>query len=513
MLLKMASRKSDLARLQAYIVANELSRVTKRPIEHLFSSSFGDNNPDISLMNMPAKGVFTQDFDKGLKDSTFDLVVHSWKDLPTDLPETSVIYTLKRADPRDLLLCKKSSWDNIKDTKSLKILTSSPRRVHHLDQFIPSFFPIPIEHLTCHEVRGNIPTRIKKLIDGDEHALVVAKAAIDRLLNDVPTKHQGEFSEVQEQLRAYLNLCNFMVLPLAQFPTAAAQGALAIEVHRDRTDIREIVEKIHCSQTFEHVSKERITLSRFGGGCHQKLGMTSRPHPHGTLFSVSGKDPQNETIKSLEFKSSKEKINTPAIHEDELYPQLGQNNSLYERKTLEVELPLAPYLFVTKDSALPKKWNHQQLQEKVIWTSGLTTWRKLAKRGIWVHGSCESLGETDSLTLESIRGQKDIRWTKLTHKASPKVGPHEHYATYELTTKSTADLPDLKGKKHFYWMSGSQFKMAFEHEPSIKEAQHACGPGLSYDEITQHLSHDNPAQIYLNYEQWYESLTKKMTKK
>src|SRR5467141_2150107 len=101
-----ASRRSDLARIQAYQVGEALA--TAHPqieIKYSFHESVGDRNQNDPLWQMPEKGVFTQDFREGLLRGDFDLVVHSWKDLAIEeYLETEVAATLPRADARDLLL-------------------------------------------------------------------------------------------------------------------------------------------------------------------------------------------------------------------------------------------------------------------------------------------------------------------------------------------------------------------------------------------------------------------------
>src|SRR6185369_17938513 len=98
-----ASRRSDLARIQAYQVGETLHNVHPQiAIDYSFHESLGDKNQNDPLWQMPAKGVFTQDFRAGLLRGDFDLVVHSWNDLAIeDDPETEIIATLPRADARD----------------------------------------------------------------------------------------------------------------------------------------------------------------------------------------------------------------------------------------------------------------------------------------------------------------------------------------------------------------------------------------------------------------------------
>lgn len=482
MLLKIASRKSDLAKLQAYTVAERLSAHSSNlKIEHIFSASFGDLNPDISLDKMPTKGVFTEDFIEGIKNRSFDIVVHSWKDLPTDLSSDSLLFTLKREDPRDVLIIRKDALLKIKRSKKLEVLTSSPRRVHHIGPFIKDFFPFEITEVHCPEVRGNIPTRLKKLINKEGDALVMAKAALDRLL----TAPQEEFSQVKSQLQEYLAECQFMILPLSLFPTAAAQGALAIEVHKDNKEVVKLIKKIHCSDTSKNVEKERTLLSSFGGGCHQKLGMTSVSHKNGQYFSVSGMSPEGKVIKSVEFES----INKHKKSSKELF----KAPNIFKRKVLEVSIPNKD-LYIAKSCALPisfKQENH------IIFTSGLSSWKKLAKRGLWVSGSSESLGENWGRSIDLLFNKK-IDWLKLSHTGAP----NQKLATYELVPNK--ELPDLRNTQYFFWSSGSQFEHAVKKQPEIVKAFHSCGPGNTYNIISKRIPAER-LQIYLSYEQWYQN--------
>src|SRR3954466_14055198 len=169
------SRRSDLARIQAHQVGETLRGAHPRiEINYSFHESLGDKNLNDPLWQMPEKGVFTQDFRDGLLRGDFDLVVHSWKDLAIeDDQETEIIATLPRADARDLLLVRKERWAQIQRTGALSILTSSPRRAHNLDSFLRVAMPATIQDLKFENVRGNVPTRIRKLLEGDADGLIV----------------------------------------------------------------------------------------------------------------------------------------------------------------------------------------------------------------------------------------------------------------------------------------------------------------------------------------------------
>src|SRR5216110_2809021 len=121
-----ASRRSDLARIQTYQVGKTLRAVHPQiEINYSFHESLGDKNLTDPLWKMPEKGVFTQDFREGLLRGDFDLVVHSWKDLAIeDNPETEIVATLRRADQRDLLIVRQDHWPEVEQTGGISILTS-----------------------------------------------------------------------------------------------------------------------------------------------------------------------------------------------------------------------------------------------------------------------------------------------------------------------------------------------------------------------------------------------------
>ena len=177
--LKIVSRKSPLARIQALLVAEKIAQSSPDiQIQHIFKSTLGDADLTTPLNKMPDIGVFTNDIRDDLLSGEADIAVHSWKDLPVELEEgTEIVGTIERADMRDMLFLKKGSTQK----KDLIVLSSSPRREKNLSNFLPIALPFQAE-ISFKDVRGNIHTRLKKLIEGEEDALVVAKAAIDRFI-------------------------------------------------------------------------------------------------------------------------------------------------------------------------------------------------------------------------------------------------------------------------------------------------------------------------------------------
>ena len=126
MRLRIASRQSDLARIQAYEVARALKSVQNDlEIEMHFSESLGDKNLTDPLWKMPGKGVFTADLTEDLIQGRADMVVHSWKDLPVeDRIETEIVASLPRADARDFLLFKKTSQNKLKSDGKIRLYSS-----------------------------------------------------------------------------------------------------------------------------------------------------------------------------------------------------------------------------------------------------------------------------------------------------------------------------------------------------------------------------------------------------
>lgn len=499
MRLKISARKSDLARLQAYTVGEELQKIyPTMEIEYRFKESLGDINLHDPLWKIPEKGVFTEDFFGELIQGQTDMVVHSWKDLPTEgKAETFIAATLPRADQRDLLLIKKDDFAKIKSSKKLKVFSSSPRRSYNLTPFLKSHMPFQLEEVEFHSVRGNIPTRIRKLLeDSETSALILAKAALDRLL----TAPQQEFSEVQETLRGYLKNLDWMVLPLSINPNAAAQGALAIEIRKDRQDLMELLKPIHHQATFEMAQAERDELSAHGGGCHQKIGISFLKKPYGVLKILKGLTSQGRLLDELAIVDSKAK----AFTTKQMWCE--KDSSVYfDREAVKHSVPRDRALFIAKADAVAGPLP----EHTVLWTAGLKTWEKLAKLGYWVHGSSESLGEHEDAALDVLaeaKGQK-LDWLKLTHVGA-KISRSESLGTYQLIRNSS--LFDFEQKESFFWHSGTLFVAAVTEHPEILKKHHASGPGNTANIIRQYLAlrgidAKEYHHVFLNEESWRKS--------
>ncbi|RZA06804.1 MAG: hydroxymethylbilane synthase [Proteobacteria bacterium] len=479
--IRIASRKSPLARMQSYAVGAALQAAQPGlKIEYLFKESLGDKNLTDPLWKMPERGVFTEDFVQDLLNESADLVVHSWKDLPTEpRPGLSLLGTLPRADTRDLLFFRPASLGK----KNLTLLTSSPRRTFSAENHLKPLLPFAVDSIETKTVRGNVNTRIRKLIEGEGDGLFMAKAALDRLLATTAE----EFAEARAELRAYVDQLNWMVLPLSLFPTAPAQGALAIEAKTGRTELAELVAMIHCPATEAAVRRERALFSSFGGGCHQKIGLTVAAHPRfGNLEFFYGHH-AGETKHFIRADSAPAPLPVNATR----WP-LNQTQAFFEREAISAEHP-GTDLFVARANALPAGW---KLGRETVFTAGIETWRKLAERGVWVHGTTDGLGETLP-HVEALAGRAP-NFTKLTHDRSGNDGVFPRMlATYRLVPREGFAPPVVDA---YFWSSYSTFERALELNPKIRDASHATGPGHTAIAVEKALG--RPVAVYINYRHW-----------
>lgn len=540
--LVIASRKSDLARIQAQTVAKALQAAhPSLEVELRYRESLGDKNQQDPLWKMPEKGVFTQDFREDLLSETIDIVVHSWKDLPTEMGEgTHVAGALPRADQRDILLIKKSVLAQ-SPTQPLKILSSSPRRSHNLTAQLDALLPAPFGErgVVFGDIRGNVPTRVRKaLADNSAAGLVLAKAGLDRLL----AAEGDEYLDMRQELRTALEDFRWMVLPLSINPTAAAQGALALEIKSTRKDLATLLEPILCASTTAQVKVERAILKSHGGGCHQKIGVSVIAHPLGGLLSLKGARDDGKTLDAFaplgdhvrEAEPQLWSVLEPQIslltqargsvawgsatfvdaHQQSIasagkYFPKARNEwpEIFRRADLAADwqrLRHSP-LMIARANTLPA--GYEPGANQLLWTAGLETWKALAARGLWVAGTFDSLGESAEdlgtsrslgISLASLAPASTETFIKLTHNQGTPRGATQ--AVYSLIENPEVVLPQPLSEWYF-WLSGSAFLWALKKYPALQSALHACGPGNTLRTILEHIP-STRVRVYPSYQAW-----------
>ena len=492
--LTIVSRKSILAKLQAIEVSETIkNKFPETKIIFKTKDTSGDIDLTTPLHKMPEMGVFTSDIREELLSGKADIAVHSWKDLPVDLEEgTEVAATIKRVDPRDVLIFKKKS---LKKNK-IEIFTSSPRRQENLSKFLKKALPFEIDSLSFTDIRGNILTRVQKLQDSNADGLVLAKAALDRLLFPVE-EGSRELDSFKDDLSEFL----WMVIPSSQNPCAPGQGALAIEVKSGNEKVIELLNEINDLDVFKDVEDEREKLKKYGGGCHQKIGVSIENHPLGKITTEKGLTPDNELIDKRSFFPFKKELSKFENPIKDFYPKLKKDFKLFSRSKIndgidKIKTIKNSGLYISRASAIEKGTAIDL--SNVVWTSGVENWFKLAKKGIWVNGTSDSLGEEQSKPDSFM---KKVNWFLVSHIDSESKDK-KLIATYKLVPEK--EIEDLSKYSHFYWMSISSFKEALKRFPSIENAEHSCGLGKTFDELNK--LYPNKIKPFLNYEDWLEKV-------
>lgn len=259
----LGTRGSDLARAQTRIVAARLRAAhPDLVVEERLIETTGDVRLDIPLSAPGAldKGLFTRELEESLRRGEIDAAVHSLKDLPTERPAGLEIGAiLEREDPSDVLVSRISGGLEALPAGAA-VATSSLRRKCFLLWRRPDLAPA--------EIRGNVPTRIRRLRDSDElSAIVLASAGLRRLL----------------AAACDLALDGLEITPLPFMLPAPGQGAVAVECRGDDDDARARLRTIHHRATALGVNTERAVLTAMGGGCHAPLGARAEIDATGRL--------------------------------------------------------------------------------------------------------------------------------------------------------------------------------------------------------------------------------------
>ncbi|KAJ6569538.1 porphobilinogen deaminase [Mycena capillaripes] len=254
----LASRASQLAQIQTNIVVANLEALHPPSAESSprfttsFMSTAGDRNQSQALYLLGGKALWTKDLEVALKEGSVDMLVHSFKDVPTVLPDGCVIGAiLEREDPVDSLVVKAGKeWKSLEELPAGSVVgTSSVRRVAQLRRNFPD--------LKFLDVRGNLNTRLAKLDapDGPYAALILAKSGMVR-------------NGMGDRLTAD-------ILPPTLYH-AVSQGALAVEVRSDDAEAIELCKQLTHRETQWACLAERACLRVLEGGCSVPVGVLTK---------------------------------------------------------------------------------------------------------------------------------------------------------------------------------------------------------------------------------------------
>jgi hydroxymethylbilane synthase len=253
------SRGSDLALWQANFVKAALEKKNKNlSVEIKIIKTKGDKILDVALSKIGDRSLFTKELEVELLKGNIDLAVHSLKDLQTEIPKGLKLSTVtKRHDVHDVIIARKKgiTLNNLREGGT--VATGSLRRKCQILHYRPD--------LKIVDLRGNVPSRIKKFFSSDWDAIILARAGVERLkLN----KHISSIIKTD------------VMLP------AVGQGALGIETRSsDKTTI-EIVKSIHHENTYAAVLAERVLLKTLEGGCQVPIGAFAEVKPNGLYLDA-----------------------------------------------------------------------------------------------------------------------------------------------------------------------------------------------------------------------------------
>lgn len=241
--LRVGARGSELSLAQTNWTLDRLREANPGlTTEIVIIQTLGDRDQTTPLSLLDEQGGFVKEIERALLDGRIDLAVHSLKDVPTvDAPGLVIASIPVRAPAHDVLLTR-GPVDLGRLPAGFVVGSSSPRRSHQLQRWAPGIKTVPL--------RGNVPTRIRRLTEGQFDAIVLAAAGLQRL-------------DIRHPFAT--------PLPLEDFLPAPGQGALGIQI-KQGSPAAAIVGRIDHASTHAAATAERTFLRFTGGGCHAALG-------------------------------------------------------------------------------------------------------------------------------------------------------------------------------------------------------------------------------------------------
>ena len=271
---RIGTRRSQLAKWQANYVADLLlEHFPEVEIEIVPIETEGDRRLDVVLSELGGKGLFIKELERELSDDRIDIAVHSMKDVTVHLAEEYCIPAiLERGNPYDAFVSNEyASIDEL--PQNAVVGTSSLRRQSQLLRIRSD--------LTIQTLRGNVPTRLGRLGDGDFDAIILAVSGLQRL-------------NLEHHVTQQLSGSHHVPSP--------GQGAVGVECRSSDTMVQELIASLNHELSYVAVSAERTVNLELGGNCHVPIGIHATIE-NGRIFmsaSVSTPDGQNNVCAQLE---------------------------------------------------------------------------------------------------------------------------------------------------------------------------------------------------------------------
>ena len=253
------SRGSDLALWQARFIKKQLERKNKNlRVDIKIIKTKGDKILDVALSKIGDRSLFTKELELELLANRIDLAVHSLKDLQTEIPKGLMLAAVtKRHNAEDVLIAHKkgTTIENLKE--SAVVATGSLRRKSQLMHLRPDIKVV--------NLRGNVPSRIKKFLKSNWDAIILASAGIERL-------------NLKKYISSYIS--TELILP------AVGQGSLGIEINSANKRVWDIIQSVNDETTLSAVQAERALLKELEGGCQVPIGALAEVKRNGLYLDA-----------------------------------------------------------------------------------------------------------------------------------------------------------------------------------------------------------------------------------
>ncbi|MDP4236837.1 MAG: hydroxymethylbilane synthase [Bacteroidota bacterium] len=275
------SRGSELALWQSNFIKQRLeSLYPNLRVDIKIIKTTGDKILDSPLSVIGGKGVFTVELERALLLNEIDIAVHSLKDLPTQLDEGLTIVAIpQRANVEDAFLSNDRNAKLFELPKGATVATGSLRRKAQILARRPDY--------TIIDIRGNVPTRIRKLRESSWDGMLLASAGLERL---------GLAGEITHHI------------PVSDMLPAPGQGALAIEARENDAEIAEVFAPMEDEKARLSSATERHILHALGGGCQLPLGTFVRKDGEDYLIDACIAYPSGKGMLRQRLRSGQEEL-------------------------------------------------------------------------------------------------------------------------------------------------------------------------------------------------------------
>ena len=274
--IRIGSRESMLAQAQTDMVIAELNELGYECEKVLFKTT-GDKMLDRPLRDFGGKAVFVTEIEDSLLAGDVDIAVHSAKDMPGELADgLDIAACLPREDVHDVLVTRKGTAK-----EDIHVLgTSSLRRQCQVERYLAG--------AEVKDLRGNVPTRIRKLKEGEYDAIILAAAGIKRLGIDHDPELEYEYIDLDDSI------------------PAAGQGIIAIE-SKVSGEIHEIAARLNRPDAMTRLMTERAFMRAIGADCHDavaaysvledgKIGLSVMKYIDGKCVCFRGSAPEDKGL-------------------------------------------------------------------------------------------------------------------------------------------------------------------------------------------------------------------------